>query len=86
MDSAESPKPRLTLYVRQGCHLCEQMEDELEVFRASHNLTIDRVDISGNETLESRYGLKIPVLTDGEKILNEYFLDAAIVSNHLSNS
>jgi hypothetical protein len=61
----------LTLYSRPGCHLCDEMK--LVVQRvaqaASEPVTIEVVDISTDATLETRYGLEIPVLLmDGRKV------------------
>jgi uncharacterized membrane protein len=57
----------ITLYHREDCHLC----DEVEVFLNSiqevfpHRLT--KVDINQNPDLDRRFGQEIPVLRIGEK-------------------
>ena len=65
----------LTLVGKPGCHLCDDMKAVIErILRArpwesggAVSLTV--VDISGNEGLERRYGLEIPVLAlNGEAI------------------
>jgi Glutaredoxin-like domain (DUF836) len=71
------PASRLVLYVREGCHLCEQflMELSLEIGPAVERLSVVDVDIDTD--LAVRYGLRVPVLALGEEILCEGVFDAA---------
>jgi len=39
--------PLLTLYYREGCHLCEDMEGLLHELLPSGSFRLDRVDIDG---------------------------------------
>lgn len=55
----------LTLYSREGCHLCEQAEALL----ASMHVAFERVEIKGDADLEAKYGWDVPVLTRGERVL-----------------
>jgi glutaredoxin len=60
----------IAIYSRPGCHLCEEMKAVVQkVARREHaSVTIDEIDISTDPSLESRYGLEIPVLmVDGKK-------------------
>jgi Glutaredoxin-like domain (DUF836) len=54
--------PRLTLYSKPGCHLCDDMKQVIESVARRVPLTLDVVDISSDQTLAERYGLEIPVL------------------------
>jgi Glutaredoxin-like domain (DUF836) len=70
------PVAGLTLYVREGCHLCEQflMELSLELGPAAlEQLAI--VDVDSDPELASRYGLRVPVLAFGPGVLCEGVLD-----------
>lgn len=70
------PVAGLTLYVREGCHLCEQflMELSLEIGPAAlEQLAI--VDVDSDPELASRYGLRVPVLAFGAGVLCEGVLD-----------
>ena len=61
----------LTLYSRQGCHLCDEMKTIVErVTRSSlRTIAIHEIDISTDPDLEARYGVEIPVLlVDGKKV------------------
>lgn len=52
----------LTLYGTAGCHLCEQAEELLQPFVTAGVFTFDVVDISTDDVLVERYGIRIPVL------------------------
>jgi len=54
----------LTLYSRPGCHLCEEMKAVVEAVtgRLPGRIALDEVDISGDQDLEARFGMEIPVL------------------------
>ena len=75
----------LTLYHRRGCHLCEQMlaaiygtyGDEVEV---------ELVDVDTDPVLRERYGMRIPVLATGERVVCEARLDEAALDAYFSAS
>jgi hypothetical protein len=52
----------LVLYVREGCHLCEQFLVELSVDLGPGFESLQVVDVDRDEELASRYGLRVPVL------------------------
>ncbi len=57
--------PRPTLYVRQGCHLCEDAGVLLDAMLGADGW--DAVDIEADDDLLVRYAHRIPVLAiDGE--------------------
>lgn len=60
---------RLTLYVREGCHLCEDAIGLLEGLARAGEVSFDVVDIGGDAGLEAFYGQRIPVLAAGATIL-----------------
>jgi len=47
--------------------------------------TIEVVDVDSSVALERRYGLRIPVLCDGDLELTSYPLDADRVARHLAS-
>jgi glutaredoxin len=60
--------PKLTLYSKPGCHLCDEMKQVIQTISARVPLTLDIIDISADAELQARYGLEIPVLLiDGKK-------------------
>ena len=52
---------RLTLYQRDDCHLCDLALGLLAEVRAPE---FESVFIDGDQALEERYGLRVPVLRD----------------------
>lgn len=58
--------PRPTLYVREGCHLCEEAGVLLDEMLGTDGW--DAIDIDGDDDLLVRYAHRIPVLVvDGEE-------------------
>lgn len=51
----------ITLYGTLGCHLCEDAMAVAMPLLRSHSIVIVEIDIAGNDALEERYGLRIPV-------------------------
>ena len=75
---------KLTLYSRTGCHLCEDMEQALPVLATELDFNTEIVLIDNNKELEQVYGTKVPVLTLGDDIICEYFLDKIALSKAIA--
>lgn len=52
----------LYLYTTLGCHLCEQAQALVQPLIAVQGITLELVEISEQEALVERYGIRIPVL------------------------
>ena len=76
---------KLTLYTRTGCHLCEDMEQALPGLAAELNFRTEIIPIDNNAELEQIYGSKVPVLTNGDDIICEYFLDRTALLNAIAH-
>ena len=74
----------LILYSRPGCHLCEELAEELAPLLAGR-ATLTHVDVSRDPELERRYGLRIPVLAAGATELSSYPLDRERVRGFLES-
>ncbi len=63
-------QPTLIFYTTESCHLCEEAEKLLNQLSRVNSVRVEAIDISTDEELVSRYGLRIPVvknrLTDRE--------------------
>jgi hypothetical protein len=65
--SESLPSPTLTVYRREGCHLCDEarvmLQQALEerAMRGEPTALVREVDIDTNRELHSRYFLRIPV-------------------------
>jgi len=54
------PHSPLRLYSRQGCCLCEGLQERLEALQPPPPLEV--VDVDADPALQARYGLRVPVL------------------------
>ena len=62
--------PRVTLYSKPGCHLCEQAEALIGVVARSQPLTVEHVDIESTPALFAEFRYRIPVIAvDGGQTL-----------------
>jgi len=52
----------VTLYSRQGCHLCESAEETLGALRDELAFNLETLFIDGNQELEKLYGTQVPVI------------------------
>ena len=70
------PEQPLTLYYRNGCHLCEELASLL--FRGWPELTeaIEWRDVDSSSDWRSRFGARVPVLMRGEQLICELQADA----------
>lgn len=70
------------LYGTLGCHLCDQAESIVLPLAQAVGVNIVLVDIAGDDSLEARYAVRIPVLCNGRQEL-EWPFDHAAVSRFL---
>ena len=76
---------QLTLYSREGCHLCEVAETALSRVRARVEFELQIVDVDTEERLQKLYGMEVPVLlVDGEKF-SIYEVDEAALAARLGS-
>jgi glutaredoxin len=54
--------PKVTLYTRQGCCLCEDAKRVLESVRQRACFDLDVVDIDGDADLRRTYNDEVPVI------------------------
>jgi thiol-disulfide isomerase/thioredoxin len=80
-----SEPPRLTLYFRSGCTLCDEMQDELLAVQSRYGFALELVDVDSSAALVADYGHKVPVLTtaQGEELCH-YFLDHSALDGYFS--
>jgi glutaredoxin len=61
-------QPRVTLYGKPGCHLCEDARETVAAVCAELGVAWTEVDITTDETLFRRFGEQIPVtFVDGDQ-------------------
>lgn len=77
-------KPQLTLHYREGCHLCEDMEQQLHELLEPGSFTLIRIDIDEDSLLKEAYNVRVPVLSCDQIDVCEHFLDLQAVKEALA--
>ena len=78
--------PVVTLYTRDGCHLCEEARAQVLAMRAGGvELELREVDIEADETLHARFLERIPVLEAGGEIVCELGCDEAALRTAITS-
>ena len=54
--------PRVVLYGRQDCCLCDDALRELELAHASATFSLEKVDVDTDPALAAKYGHEVPVV------------------------
>ncbi len=73
---------QLSIYTTLGCHLCAQLESLL-VTLANQEVLLHRIEISDDDALVERYGIRIPVLVDNDGIELDRGFDLVRLSDWL---
>jgi len=75
------------LYNREGCHLCEDMIEQLQEYCKKYSFNIKIIDIDKNSELQQKYNVLVPVLCyqNGEitEEICKYFLDPQALMTYL---
>ncbi len=75
-------RPRIAVYSRQGCHLCELLiEQLLPLLRGRADVVVR--DVDSRDDWRAKYGLRVPVVELDGAELCRYELDAAAVRRAL---
>lgn len=57
---------QLILYTTSACHLCEQAAEILQELQKSYSFDVKPLDISADELLVEKYGIRIPVVRNND--------------------
>ena len=69
--------PRVRLYVRPDCHLCDDARRGLLDLRSEGvDFELEEVNIETDEQLHARYLERIPIVEVEGEVISELFLDA----------
>jgi hypothetical protein len=68
----------LEVYSRHGCHLCEQLIEELLPLVRGH-FDVDVRDIDSRESWQQTYDVRVPVVEFEGRVICEYHLDRAAI-------
>lgn len=77
---------QLSLYVRQGCHLCEAFIEELQAKQDKWQFTVKLIDVDLEPLLIDRYGADVPVLMAGEHEICRHFFDPGKLNIYIEQS
>lgn len=66
----------VTIYSRQGCHLCEEAIEILTQMQPELKFELEIIYIDGDETLEKLYGEQVPVTHIGGEHHDFWRVDA----------
>lgn len=70
------PRRAVTVYTRQGCHLCQEAEAVVRRVARRHDIRIVDVDVDADPAITERYTVRVPVIeVDGTEIA-EFSIDA----------
>jgi len=67
----------ITLYTREGCHLCGEAKIGILPLVAKYGATLREVDIDDDRVLHDRYTNDVPVIFLGSQMVAQHRLDAA---------
>jgi glutaredoxin len=76
--------PTVTLYGREGCHLCDDARAALHRISEHAEFTLEEVDITTDDELHRRYLERIPVVALDGRELFDFFVDEPTLLNALS--
>jgi glutaredoxin len=62
-DKMLNPGPRVVIYSRPGCHLCEEAKKVIEASGYRGEYTLEEINIESDAELLRRYRYDIPVIT-----------------------
>lgn len=80
-----SSPPKLTLYTKEVCPLCDIVKDELKSkFDGRYQLELVDITAPGNEHLKTLYQYEIPVLFLEGQYLCKHKLDIELLEKRLS--
>jgi glutaredoxin len=76
----------VTMYMRAGCHLCEQAKAAMAPVLAATGARLQEVDIDDDSILLARYTNDVPVIFIGAQFFCQHRVDAARLRRHLENA
>jgi len=76
----------VTMYMREGCHLCEEAKAAMAPVLAASGAHLQEVDIDDDPILLARYTNDVPVIFVGPRFFAQHRIDAARLRRHLENA
>lgn len=83
----EIASPRdITLYTREGCHLCEEAKAVITPLLAQFGAKLHEVDVDADPILRERYTDEVPVIFVGSQFFAKHRLDPARLRRQLERA
>ena len=73
------------VYIRQGCHLCEDLLVQLQQLQSQYRFEFQTIDVDSSPEYREQYGTLVPVVVLGEREICHYFLDQAALVQAIEN-
>lgn len=80
----EAGLPRLVVYGRGYCHLCDEMIAALRALAPAEGFAVEVIDVDADPALDERFGERIPVLAGSGEEICHYRLDPAALNAYLA--
>ena len=81
--------PQLTVYTRHGCHLCEDLLQQMQTLQLvgglGHIFEYFTVDVDADPRIRQQYAALVPVVVLGDRQICHYFLDQAALLQALAD-
>lgn len=75
----------ITLYAREGCHLCDEARVAITPLIREFGATLREVDIDDDPVLQDRYTNDVPVIFLGSQIVGQHRADLARLRKQLEH-
>jgi glutaredoxin len=76
----------ITMYMREGCHLCEEAKSAMAPVLKAFNARLLEVDIDDDPILLARYTNDVPVIFIGSRFFAQHHIDAARLRRRLESA
>jgi glutaredoxin len=76
----------VTMYMREGCHLCEEAKAAIAPVLAALGARLQEIDIDDDPVLLARYTNDVPVIFIGPHFFAQHRIDAARLRRSLENA
>ena len=76
----------VTMYMREGCHLCEEAKAAMTPLLAEFGAKLHEVDIDDDPVLLERYTNDVPVIFVGSQFFAQHRVDLARLRRQLKQA
>jgi thioredoxin reductase (NADPH) len=82
---SEAGGARLIVFGRPGCHLCEEVVEQIEPLCRAAGIRMQVANVDERTDWRLRYGARIPVICAGDEELSAWPLDRTRIEAWLSS-